>query len=119
MSRSPLSAEVRTFLHDRFEALLEESDPVIDNAACGQTVHNLADILFDAEREFLREIYQQKLQERIAQMEGTAESQCCPKCKKNALRKHEPQRSNDHSRSCEDLPFRPAVSSLRSLFLSC
>ena len=92
MFRSPLSAEVRTFLHDRLDVLLAESEAVMDNSAFGQTVHDLDDFLFDAGRHFLREVYQQKLQERIVQSEGTAASQCCPLCKKNALRKHETKR---------------------------
>ena len=37
----PFPAEVRAFLHDRLDALLEESTTIMDNAAFGQTVHDL------------------------------------------------------------------------------
>ena len=87
MSRSPVPAAVHAFLHDRLDTMLEESNKVMDNSAFGQTVHDLDDFLFDTGRAFLQEVYQQKLQERIAQMEGTAESQCCPKCKKKRTTK--------------------------------
>ena len=68
--------------YDRLDAMLEESNTVMDNSAFGQTVHDLDDFLFDAGRQFLQEVYQQKLQERIAQTERTAVSQSCPQCKK-------------------------------------
>ena len=54
MSRSPVSAEVHSFLHDRLDAMLEESNKVMDNSAFGQTVHDLDDLLFDAGRALCR-----------------------------------------------------------------
>ena len=76
------SEEIRTLLHARLDALLDGSDRVMDNAAYGQTVHDLDDFLIDAGRKLLQEVYEQKLQERINHTETDVAVQECPKCKK-------------------------------------
>jgi hypothetical protein len=83
-SRSP-SPDICGLLHDRLDAMLSECDLVMDNADFGQTVHDLDDFLIDAGREFLKEVYQQKLQERIKQIETTPETKQCPDCKKKLI----------------------------------
>ena len=84
---SPLSVDVRSLLHDRLDTLLEESETLLNNAAYGQTVHDLDDFLFVEGRKFLHEVYQQKLQERIDQTDASAESHPCPQCKKKRTTK--------------------------------
>jgi hypothetical protein len=69
--------DVRSLLHDRLDAMLVNSDKVMDNATAGQTIHDLDDFLVDAGREFFQEVYQQKLQERIAQTEADDTTSPC------------------------------------------
>jgi hypothetical protein len=70
MASRPSSEEIRSLLYDRFEALLQECEQVMDNAAYGQAVHDLDDFLFTAGRALLNEVYQHKLQERIQGFAG-------------------------------------------------
>ena len=64
-------------------ALLHDCDQVMDNAGYGQTLHDLDDFLLLAGKKFLGEVFQQKLQERIAKTETTPEAKQCPHCKKS------------------------------------
>jgi hypothetical protein len=81
--RSPSPpADVRALLHEQFDALLDECDQVADNAAYGQMIHDLDDLLFIKGREFIKKIYQQKLQEHIERTEAKTETQQCSQCKK-------------------------------------
>ena len=61
-SHSP-SSDVRTLLHEKLDAMLDECDLVMDNADFGQ-------------------VLEQKLQERIERNETTDEGKQCPHCKK-------------------------------------
>ena len=87
MSSRRSSEEIRSLLHARFDALLADSEKAMDNAAYGQTVHDLDDFLTEAGRTLLKEVYQEKLQERIAQTETFGEAQQCPQCKKKRTTK--------------------------------
>jgi len=66
----------------KFEALLDESDLIADNAAYGQTFDLLEAFFLDKGRKLLQETFQEKLQERIQRTETTEESKQCPDCKK-------------------------------------
>ena len=78
--------DVRDLLHEKLDAMLADCDHVIGNAAYGRTVHDMDDFLFVAGRQFINEVFQHKLQERIEQVESTDESKQCPKCKKKRTR---------------------------------
>ena len=81
--QSPLPSEnIRDILVERLDTLLAECDQVMDNAAYGQIVHDLDDFLLIAGKKFLKELYQEKLQERIKQAEQQAETKQCSDCKK-------------------------------------
>ena len=81
-----LSPDVRALLHEKLDALLADCEKVAANAAYGQTVHDLDDFLFLEGRKFLNEVYQQKLQEQIEQVESTPDTKQCPHCKKKRTR---------------------------------
>ena len=68
-------------------ALLDECNLVIDNAKHGRTFHDLDDFVCTKGHDFLQEIYQQKLQEKITAIEKNRESKQCPHCKKKRLTK--------------------------------
>ena len=87
------SPDVRTLLHEKLDAMLQDCETVMDNAAFGQTVHNLDDFLIIAGQTFLQEVYQQKLQERIEHTENTAENKQCPQCKKKRITKTKKQKT--------------------------
>jgi hypothetical protein len=82
MNSCSYSSEVRDLLHEKLDALLADSEQVMNKAAFGQTLNDLDDFLFVAGRKFINEVMQQKLQERIEQVEATTEGKQCPKCKK-------------------------------------
>jgi hypothetical protein len=82
MQSSNPSDTVRDILVGRIESLLSECDQVMDNAAYGQIFHDLDDFLLIAGKKFLRELYQEKLQERIKQAEQHSETKDCSDCKK-------------------------------------
>ncbi|MDR0327325.1 MAG: hypothetical protein LBI05_03405, partial [Planctomycetaceae bacterium] len=60
---SRTSAEIRSLLHERLDALLDESDLVAKNAAHGQALDDLEEFYLDKGRKFLQETFQEKLQE--------------------------------------------------------
>ena len=73
---------VRDLLVERLDSLLSECDQVMDDAAYGQTIHDLDDFLLIAGKKFLQEVFQQKLQERVEQVQHQPETKRCPACKK-------------------------------------
>jgi len=87
------SPAVRALLHERLDALIDESDIVSENAAYGQTLNDLEEFYLDKGRKFLTETFEQKIQERIEQAESDAELKQCVHCKKKrttAPRKKKP-----------------------------
>jgi hypothetical protein len=78
---SPLPG-VRDLLVERLDSLLNECDQVMDDAAYGQTIHDLDDFLLIAGKKFLQEVFQKKLQQRIEQVQQQPETKRCPACKK-------------------------------------
>jgi len=92
MNSRTRSADVHALLHEKLDALLADCDKIADNAAYGRTIHDLDDFLFIAGREFINEVMQQKLQERIEQVEATPESKQCPQCKKKSTLTTEPRK---------------------------
>jgi len=79
---TPPSPDVRDLLHERLNILLDECNQVMDNAAYGQTIHDLDDFMLIAGKKFLQEVMQQKLHERIERAEQKPENKQCPQCKK-------------------------------------
>lgn len=75
------SLQVRDLLTEKFHALLDECDLVSENAAFGKTFDDLETFFLLQGRTFLREVFQEKLQERIEQTETNDASQCVD-CKK-------------------------------------
>ena len=84
-----ISPAVRDLLHEKLDARLAESEQVMDAADHGRTIHNLDDFFGTKGQKFLQKVFQQKLQERIAKNETTAEGKQCPLCKKNDHAKNE------------------------------
>ncbi|MCL2305927.1 MAG: hypothetical protein FWC43_11345 [Planctomycetaceae bacterium] len=82
MKSSPSPAEVRAILAERLDILLAECDQVMDNAAFGQTLNDLDDFLLVKGRNFIKEVLQQKMQERIERTETSPEAKQSPCCKK-------------------------------------
>jgi len=82
MRFSSPSPDVRELLREKLDAMLDDCEKVMDNAAYGRTIHDLDDFLFIAGRKFINEVMQQKLQERIEQIEAATETKQCPNCKK-------------------------------------
>jgi hypothetical protein len=76
------SPSVRDLLVERLDALLDECNQVMDEAAYGQTIHDLDDFMLIAGKKFLQEVMQQTLQERIEQAEQKPENKQCRQCKK-------------------------------------
>jgi hypothetical protein len=76
------SSSVRDLLVERLDALLAESEQVMDNADFGRTFHDLDDFFCTKGQDFLQEVFKQKLQERIEKTETTPEGKQCPHCKK-------------------------------------
>ena len=79
MKSSASAAEVRAILVERLDVLLSECDQVMDNAAFGQTLN---DFLLVQGRNFIKEVLQQKIQERIERTETSPEAKQSPCCKK-------------------------------------
>jgi ribosomal protein L37AE/L43A len=85
MSSPSLCPEVRTFLHERLDALLDDCTHVGNNATYGRYIHDLDDFLYIEGRKFMREVLEKQVQERIQQVEVTDEGKQCPQCKKKRL----------------------------------
>jgi hypothetical protein len=81
-SASPTSPSLHDLLREKFDALLDECDLVMDTAEHGRTFHDLDDFFCTKGHELLQEVFQQKLQERITTAEKTTEAKQCPDCKK-------------------------------------
>jgi hypothetical protein len=82
MTSSTSPTQVRDLLVDRLDALLAECDQVMDNAKYGRAFHDFDEFLLIEGKKFLKEIYQEKLQERIEKTEQQAETKQCTDCKK-------------------------------------
>jgi hypothetical protein len=78
----PDSIELRALLTEKFHALLDECDLVMDTAEYGRTFHDLDDFFGTKGQKLLQEVFQQKLQERIATAEKNTEVKQCSHCKK-------------------------------------
>ena len=113
--RSP--ADLHALLHEKLDALLAESEHVMDTAQHGHTLHDLDDFFCTKGQEFLQEVFKEQLQERIAKTETTAEAKECPHCKKNAYAGHE--NDNPRSRSYHPSPPLPLLSALQATLVSC
>ena len=79
------SPGLRTFLHERLDAMLDDCDQIADHAAYGRFVHDLDDFLYIEGRKFTQAVLEQKVQERVQQVEATDEGKQCPTCKKKRL----------------------------------
>ena len=77
-----ISSEVRAFLHERLNVLLDEGGQVAAHAAFGQTLNDLEAFYLDRGRNFLRESFEQSVQSSIEQTESHAELKECVHCKK-------------------------------------
>ena len=75
----------RELLHAKLDALLDECDLVSASAAFGQTLNDMEEFFLLKGRKFLQETFQEKLQERVEQIEATAETKQCPDCKKKLI----------------------------------
>ena len=82
---SPLPSR-RELLHAKLDALLDECDLIPSNP---QTLDNMETFFLDKGRQFLQETFQEKLQERVQQVETTPEAKQCPHCKKKTHYKNE------------------------------
>jgi hypothetical protein len=76
------TSSVRDLLVERLDALLADCDQVMDASGYGQTFNDLDNFLLTAGKQFLRDVCQQKLQERVKPAEQKAENKQCPNCKK-------------------------------------
>jgi len=82
------SPQVSALLHEKFEALLDECEQVMDQADHGRTLHDLDDFFCTKGHEFLQEVFPKKLQERITKTEAAPEGKQCPHCNKKARMRH-------------------------------
>jgi len=88
MPRSCSRPSTRALLIAKFEALLDECDLVaLSDDEKGQTLDLLEDFFLDKGRKFLRETFQEKLQERIEHTESATEAKQCSHCKKKHVTK--------------------------------
>jgi hypothetical protein len=109
--KTPLSPTARDILTEKFHALLDECNVVSDNAAFGKTLDDLETFFLIQGRTFLKEVFQEQLQERIQQSEQHAEIKECSDCKKNTLRPYETQNNSLCPRShYTDTPVSPLFS---------
>ena len=90
---------VDELLHEKFAVLLAECDLVADTAGHGQTLDFMEAFFSDKGRKFLKETFEQKLQERVNRTETTSEAKECPNCKKKAIPKQEDEDPNHRSRT--------------------
>lgn len=118
MSSPSACPEVRAFLHERLDALLDDCTHVCNNAAYGRYIHDLDDFLYIEGRKFMREVLEKQVQERIQHVEATDEGKQCPQCKKNACPHPTQQNDNDLPRLRSLSPPLPLLYFLRFLLLS-
>ena len=62
MKSQSLSSDVRTLLHEKLDAMLDEGDLVIGKADFGQVLSDLYHVFFVEGRKFAKEVLEQKLQ---------------------------------------------------------
>jgi hypothetical protein len=86
------SPDIRAFLHERLDALLNDCDKVGNNAAYGRYIHDLDDFLYIEGKKFMREVLEKQVQEHIDRVESTDEGKQCPDCKKKTLAHTRPKR---------------------------
>ena len=77
-----LSSEVRAFLHERLDVLLDEGGQVAAATAFGQTLNDLEAFYLDRGRNFLRESFEQSVQDCIERADSRADLKECVHCKK-------------------------------------
>jgi hypothetical protein len=77
----PLSPAGRELLTEKFHALLDGSDIVASNATPTQALDDLETFFLIEGRAFIREVFQERLQEHIEQTEANDSPQC-GECKK-------------------------------------
>jgi hypothetical protein len=58
---APSSPTVRDLLVEKLDALLDECNLVMDNAAFGQTLHDLDDFFCTKGQQFIQEVFQQNI----------------------------------------------------------
>jgi hypothetical protein len=87
------SPDIRAFLHERLDAMLDDCNKIAGNAAYGRYIHDLDDFLYTEGRKFMREVLEQQVQDRIQQVESTDEGKQCPKCKKKTTAHTRPGRT--------------------------
>ena len=76
-----LSPSARALLIEKFNALLDGSDIVVANATPTQALDDLESFFLIKGRAFIREVFQERLQEHIEQTEANDSPQCVD-CKK-------------------------------------
>ena len=115
MPPESLRSSIDELLHAKLEALLAECDLIDSNE---HTLDNMEYFFFDKGRKFLQEAFQEKLQERVQQVETTIDAKQCPHCKKNAIQRCENEKSHVRSRTRNPRTLLPPLSSLQNLLLS-
>jgi hypothetical protein len=71
------SSALRSVFYEKFDALLDECNQVIDNAEFGQTFHGLDGFFCTKGHTFLQEVFQEKLQKRIEHVQTIDEAKHC------------------------------------------
>jgi hypothetical protein len=107
------SPELRALLTEKFQALLDECNLVMECAAHGRTLHDLDDFFCTKGQNFMQEVFQKKLQDRVGQIEATNETRECGNCKKNASPRHPRKRHRRYSRTHHPHPSTPPLPSLQ------
>jgi hypothetical protein len=79
------SPELRSLLHEKLDALLDECNLVMDNAKHGRAFRDLDDFFCTIGQDFLKEVYQETLQERTNNTDAVPETPQCPDCKKKRV----------------------------------
>jgi hypothetical protein len=85
---SPTSPSLHDLLREKFDALLDECDLVMDTAKHGRTFHDLDEFFCTKGHELLQEVFQQKLQEQIATTEKNTEARYKAKKSSRNARTH-------------------------------
>ena len=93
-----LSPDKRALLTEKFHALLDGSDIVASNAEHGQALDDLETFFLIQGRSFIREVFQERLQEHIEQSEANDTPPCHECKKKNDHRGHQTENPNFCSR---------------------
>jgi hypothetical protein len=87
------TSDIRAFLHERLDALLDDCNKVGETAAYGRYIHDLDDFLYIEGRKFMREVLEKQVQAHIDHVETTDEGKQCPKCKKKTSAHSRPSKT--------------------------